>query len=262
MISRRSFIKTSTFASIALTSGSLFADENKTHIITLSFDDGFKKSFYKVANIYEKYGLSACFNVIASGHLPDFKGVDQWILPELMGDFDDWNELKNRGHEVMPHSWKHLNLAQQPLEEAKQLIVKCLNYFQDHLVGYKNSESVFNFPFNASTPELEEFVLSQVMALRSFGGAVNDIPAHEAPFRLGCSSKGPGNIDQWVNDSINEFLLTNGGWLILNLHGLDYEGWGPMSETFLNNLIKKLSEMTNVQVLPTGQVLQNAIKKL
>ena len=39
------------------------------HIVTLSFDDGFLKSDLKIAEIYEQHGVSACFNVIAAGHL-------------------------------------------------------------------------------------------------------------------------------------------------------------------------------------------------
>jgi hypothetical protein len=35
------------------------------HIISLSFDDGFERSNLKIAAIYEKFGLSACFNVLA-----------------------------------------------------------------------------------------------------------------------------------------------------------------------------------------------------
>jgi len=38
------------------------------HIITVSFDDGFRKSSEKTAQICEQRGLSACFNVIATGH--------------------------------------------------------------------------------------------------------------------------------------------------------------------------------------------------
>jgi hypothetical protein len=38
----------------------------KRHIVTLSFDDGFKKSSIKRAQIYEKHKLSACINVVAS----------------------------------------------------------------------------------------------------------------------------------------------------------------------------------------------------
>ena len=39
----------------------------KPHLVTLSFDDGFKKSFARIAEIYEKHKLSACLNVVAAG---------------------------------------------------------------------------------------------------------------------------------------------------------------------------------------------------
>ena len=116
---RRQFIKTNATATIGLGIGFKPSKAPKTHILTFSFDDGFKKSFIKLAEIHEQYDLKACLNIIASGHMPDFQAVDQWILPELMGDFNLWNDLIKRGHEVMPHSWKHLNLAKQEPSEAK-----------------------------------------------------------------------------------------------------------------------------------------------
>ena len=35
-------------------------------------------------------------------------------------------------------------------EKAKENIDKCLNYFEEHLEGYKASEAVYNFAYNAS----------------------------------------------------------------------------------------------------------------
>ena len=259
-MNRRSFIKTTAVSSIAFGLGG-FTNHSKSHILTLSFDDGFKKSFYKVADIYESHGLQACFNVIASGHLPEFKGVDRWILPELMGNFDDWNHLKSRGHEVMPHSWKHLNLTNQPLDEAKDLILKCLNYFESHLDGYLSSQAVFNFPFNASTPELEAFTLSKVLAIRSAGESpIAEIPRPQKTYRQACWSNGPQNIDKWVEKQVNSFLEGSGGWMILNTHGLDDEGWGPMSTSYLEGLIARLVKVDKLEIMPTGEVLSRSLE--
>lgn len=256
---RRSFLKKSLLGTVGLGLGALPQPE-KNHILTLSFDDGFKKSFYKIADIYEEHGLSACLNVIASGHLPTFQKVDEWILPELMGDFDDWNALQARGHEIMPHSWQHLNLANQPLDEAKELIVRCLDYFEEHLDGFNASEAVFNYPFNSSTPELEEFTLTKVRALRSNGEtAWNPIPASSESFRIGCRSMGPDNIDNWVEQQVNDFLKIDGGWLVLNVHGLDNEGWGPISTPYLENLIARLVKVEKLEILPAGEVLRRSV---
>ena len=252
-MNRRIFIKSSVLGMAAIELGCPQLD-GKTHIVTLSFDDGFKKSCYKIADIFEDKGLAACFNVIASGHLPEFKKVDNWILPKLLGNFDDWNTLKSRGHEVMPHSWKHLNLARQPFQEAKEWIELCLEYFAINLEGYNNEEAVFNFPFNSSTPQLEEFVLSKVLALRSYESKVSEGEKSNM-FRKGCRTMGPNNIDSWVRKQINNFLRSNGGWLILNVHGLDNEGWGPISSTYLEKLLQRLVKIDTLEILPTGFVL-------
>ena len=68
MHSRRQVLK---MIGMGITSGlfPLCMKTKKTHFITLSFDDGFKKSSLKTAEIYENYGLSACINVIATAHL-------------------------------------------------------------------------------------------------------------------------------------------------------------------------------------------------
>ena len=254
---RRSFLKTTIMGSLAVGLSS-YTPIEKSHIITLSFDDGFKKSFYHIADIYEEYNLRACLNVIASGHLPAFQPPNAWHL-DARGDFDDWNSLQRRGHEIMPHSWDHSNLTKMPLEQAKEDIIKCLNYFGKHLEGFNTSGAVYNFAFNASTPELEQFALTKVRAVRTQGDkAINPIPISSKPVRLGCWSHGPDNADKWVEQQINEFLAGSGGWLILNLHGLDEEGWGPVSSKYLNDLLKRLVKLDFLEILPAGEVLKRS----
>src|SRR5262245_52149255 len=166
---------------------------DKKHFITLSFDDGFKKSSILTAEIYEKHKLSACINVIATGHLKDFKTPDEYQVTKK-GDFVLWNELKARGHEVMPHGYKHANKANLPLKEAQDLITACLEYFTKNLKGFKSEAAVFNMPYNASTPELEEWLATQVMAFRTAGPGVNSMP-HKGQKKLTCSAFGPGNTE-------------------------------------------------------------------
>ncbi len=233
------------------------AQLRKTHILTLSFDDGFKKSFYKVAEIYQRFHLRACLNVIASVHLPGYTPPDAYLKPEILGGFDDWNLLQKRGHEVMPHSWDHKNLAQMPLQAAKENVNLCLDYFQKHLEGFESRRAVYNFAFNASTPELEEYVLSKVRAIRTQGESpINPIPASRAPVRLGCFSDGPANCDHFVEAQINDFLASAGGWLVLNVHGLDGEGWGPLSSEYLSGLLKRLVSLDRLEIMPAGEVLK------
>jgi peptidoglycan/xylan/chitin deacetylase (PgdA/CDA1 family) len=142
-ISRRETLRLLGVGSMGILSGgSVIPSSGERYIITLSFDDGFEKSSTKTAEIYEKYGLFCCLNIIASAHL------DQFQLPNeyhdwTVGDFQLWNELKRRGHEIMPHSYRHTNLAEVPLEEAKEWVAKCVDVFNEELDGFVASESVF-----------------------------------------------------------------------------------------------------------------------
>jgi len=258
---RRRYIQTTALAGLAVGLGACYG-KSKTHILTLSFDDGFKKSFYKTAEIYEEYGLKACLNIIASGHLQSFKTDPQWMPQKILGDFNDWNLLKNRGHEIMPHSWEHVNLTEIPIDQAKENIDKCLDYFEKELEGFETSDAVYNFAYNASTPELEDYLLKRVRAVRTGGwlvlkdSKVNLLPVSPKPVRLGCWSKGPDLCDNYVEEEVNSFLSGPGGWLILNLHGLDDEGWGPISTNYLDKLLKRLAIINYLEILPAGEVLR------
>jgi peptidoglycan/xylan/chitin deacetylase (PgdA/CDA1 family) len=257
---RRDALKSITMGASALClpmslSGNGIVQQNKKHFITLSFDDGFKKSSIRTAEIFEKYKLSACINVIASAHLPDF------VLPNEfhrfpVGDFGLWNELKERGHEIMMHCYKHANLTELPFEQSRELVLRCIDYFSKELKGFDPKESIFNFPFNASTPELEEWLPAHVKAFRTGGPALNKVP-HKGQVKLTCTSHGPENIDKHLDTEIRKLLDTPSGWLIYNTHGLDDEGWGPLSSEILDNLLKWLVTVETVQIIPAGRALAN-----
>ncbi len=261
--SRRDFMRTTgaVAASLAIP-GVAFSDESrrkKRHIVTLSFDDGFKKSSIKTAEIYEKHNLSACINVVASAHMKDFRPPDYPTVPR--GDFGLWNELLARGHEVMPHSYKHANLRQVPLAEAKGLILRCLDVFSGELKDFDPKKSVYNFAYNASTPELEAWMPTQVRAFRTGGGAINPAP-NKQQGKLTCTSFGQGNCEQAIDREIETLLARDTGWLIFNTHGLDQEGWGPIRATYLDRLLDKLSAIESVDIRPAGRALDKYVGRV
>jgi peptidoglycan/xylan/chitin deacetylase (PgdA/CDA1 family) len=260
-VSRREILRAAGISAVSLPLASRLAmaqptGQTKTHFVTLSFDDGFKKSSFRTAEIFEKHKLSACINVIATAHLPGF------VLPNEyhrwpVGDFGLWNELQSRGHEIMPHGYKHANKREVSLAIAKDLIHRCLDYFSKHLKGFEAKQAVFNFPFNASTPAVEEWLAGEVMAFRTGGPAINPVP-HRDQSKLTCTSFGPDNIDAHLTVEIEKLLAQPSGWLIYNTHGLDDEGWGPLSASVLDRLLARLVAMPHVSVVPVGRALMQA----
>jgi peptidoglycan/xylan/chitin deacetylase (PgdA/CDA1 family) len=252
--SRRRFFQTAGAAIVTLAASHLPGAEQavptrRPHLLTLSFDDGFKKSFTRTAAIYEKYKLSARLNVVAAG-LPE----DTYIKNSPLGDFALWNELKRRGHEVMPHGYRHENLQKVTFAEGQKLVRRCLGVFSEKLEGFDPKQAIFNFPYNASTPELETWLLREVRAFRTGGGAINPRP-RRGQAKLTCTSSGPGNCEAAIDREIEELLTRESGWLVFNTHGLDEEGWGPIRASYLERLLERLLAIETVEILPAGRAL-------
>ena len=160
------------------------------HLITLSFDDGFINSNLKIAELYEKYGFSATFNIVANlAVMPN-----EYMNTRLTGDisFPVWNELQRRGHEIMPHGYEHENYQQISFDEGKSSILNCLKMFSENLQNFDSRKAIFNFPYNASTPELREWLPTIVRAYRDGGDGINALPNNNMTC-LHCTGHGPGN---------------------------------------------------------------------
>jgi peptidoglycan/xylan/chitin deacetylase (PgdA/CDA1 family) len=224
------------------------------YIVTLSLDDGIKKSTIKQAEIFERFGLKGCFNVVARAHEPGFKFPNSPEMPGMFADFGLYNELVARGHEVAPHGYEHLNKRNMPFEEAKASILRCLDVFDQKLKGFDAKKSVFNFPYNAVTPELLEWVPTVVRATRGGGieHGINPLPTRETTV-IKTTGHGPENCDAHLKGCVDALLAQDSGWLMYCGHGLDEEGWGPMSGAYLERLLGELVERPDVKVWPAGQ---------
>ena len=257
---RKDFLKLSGGLAMAAAAAESSAQEgNKLHLVTLSFDDGFKKSFIRTAEIYELFGLSGCFNVPAAGNRPASPIVDDYVSPGQLGDFALWNELQARGHEIMPHGHHHEHLNRLPFEEAKKLTDSCLEIFAAELKGWEAKRAVFNFPYNDATPELEAWLPSRVRAYRCHGKMINPLP-HPDMTKIGTGGFGPGNAEEDLDKTIAELLSGASGWLVYNVHGLDEEGWGPIRATYLEKLLARLRRIESVRIVPAARALAQCAK--
>lgn len=234
--------------------GSTARPTGRLHIVSLSFDDGFRKSFLRIARIFERFSLSAGFNIIASAHVPGNRIRDDYLRQEQFGDFGVWNELQDRGHEIMPHGNEHEHLGSLSPEDARGSILRCIEIFSRELRGFDPKKSVFNFPYNQSTPELEEWLPSFFMGFRTAGGEINPLP-EQTTVRITTGGWGPGNSERHLDATVARLLSLPAGWMVYNLHGLDEEGWGPVRPAYLEKLLGRLREMDSVRLLPTARAL-------
>jgi peptidoglycan/xylan/chitin deacetylase (PgdA/CDA1 family) len=228
----------------------------KPHLLTLSFDDGFRDSFSRIAEIHERHGLSACLNVMALGDRPElFAGhANDMQVGFAKGDFALWNRLSARGHEVMPHGVAHEDYAKLPLAEAKRAALRCLEIFARELKGFDARAAVFNLPYNSSTPELEAWLPSAVRAFRAGGTGINPLPRRSLT-RLSTTGRGHEGTEADCERAIADLLERESGWLIYNLHGLDGEGWGPVRASWLDEQLARLTKVASLAILPAARAL-------
>ncbi len=220
------------------------------HIVTLSFDDGFRKSCLEIARIYEKFGLRGCMNVLAAPHelVPE---QHEWGMDR--GGFPLWNELQARGHEIMPHGYNHADKGRIGFPAARDSIQRCLDIFAEKLDGFDPRRAVFNLPYNSSTPEIEAWLPTVVRAFRTGGGGVNPLPTRDT-VRITTTGYGADNCERHLDSEIDKLMSQPEGWLVYNTHGLDEEGWGPIRASYLERLLEHLLT-AGVEVLPAGVAL-------
>jgi beta-glucanase (GH16 family) len=75
-------------------------------------------------------------------------------VPQYMLLSDEIGSWAGDITEVMPHSYKHANLRQLSFSEAKDLIRRCLDVFSKELKHFDPKKAIYNFAYNASTPEI------------------------------------------------------------------------------------------------------------
>lgn len=216
--------------------------------ITFSFDDGFLDSTTKTAAIYERYGLQAEFNVVASSSLKsDHTNSNH-------AKFDFLNELQSRGHIIQPHGYNHTDKTKVAINEAADLIDKCIEIFSENLDGFVAKSSIFCFPYNASNNEIEKYVSGKFRAFRTgYDKVINAVPNRNTKMIFG---DGWPNVEEKIDRSIQELLKLENGWLVYNTHGLDGEGWEPISSEFLKKTLARLITYKYVKILPMIKVLE------
>jgi peptidoglycan/xylan/chitin deacetylase (PgdA/CDA1 family) len=217
------------------------------YYVTLSWDDGFVRSVSKIAEIYERYDLRAEFNVVITFHEYD---------PQTFGDFALWNALQARGHIIQPHGYDHSNLTEMPLEQAQENILRCLEVFRESLDGFDAPRTVFSFPYNVSTPELDAWLPQVVRAFRVGGVTAMPLPT---PNTTRLTSPASEDAETMLDRCLEALFAQPDGWLLYTVHGLDGEGWGPLRSPYLEDLLERLLQRDDVRILPTQAVLDTAI---
>lgn len=222
------------------------------HRISFCFDDGYAASVAKTAALFEARGLAASFCVVT-----DPRGsADSFIRAGTIGDFGLFREMAARGHEVMPHGHRHINLADVDLAAAQDEVSRCLDLFMAKMPDQREDEIIYHCAFNRLPPALAPWLRARVKAVRATTANVglNSLPDRSPPFVFDACFPLPPTDPAVTRTILDHFLAAPPAWLVLCFHGLDGEGWGPIASDDLAGWLDRLIE-ADVDLLPPGRAL-------
>ena len=206
--------------------------------VGLVFDDGLKESVYPLVACFERHGLRADLAVIAEPDAGPLAG-------QTLG-WDAWRKVAERGHRIHPHGIDHHNEASQALAVAQCRIRSCLDRFAHELPGFVSGESIFHYPYNSTTPELDGWLRTQVRATRISGSGL--MTASEvASGAWHCTCYGPGPADAHLHAMLDQAIAEEAHTLLFMAHGLDGEGWGPLGLKALDSALARVTRDPRLQ---------------
>lgn len=224
-------------------------------VVSFCFDDGFRASAEKIRAIFEARGLAATFCALAA---PE-QAQDPFIRGAEIADWGYWREAVSAGHEVAPHGWAHERLSELPPAEASASLERTLEAFARELPGFEAREQIFHLAYLAAPDPVVAHLSSRVLGVRRRMGreGLNPGRGHVRGGDVDCVSFGDG-ADELVTRRLSRFA-GEAGWLVLVLHGLDGEGWGPVRAATLERALDHLLAAC-VEVRPAGAVLREALE--
>lgn len=213
--------------------------EGKLCAVTFTIDDGFWKSSKQMADILDKYQLKASFYL-----------VTHWVKPMKTDEIGDgynedldhgawplWKGVLERGHEIGSHTCTHPALptigpkdALREITESKQILIQELGI---------QEPVTFAYPYNQPSPEVTKMVGLHYLSARIGGKPLNEI-----------GSTNLQAVSSWwpLSDTPLEEITAKidaakakGDWLVIGLHGMNDEGWNPITPEKFEGVCKYLA---------------------
>jgi hypothetical protein len=225
-------------------------------VVSFCFDDGLRESTFRTARLFEDRGVLATFCVLAQPSASE----DPAHTHARFADWDDLRALRLSGHDIAPHGWAHERLGDMSFEAAQAGLARMFGKLEAELPGFDVAAAVFHAAYLQMPPDLSEWVLSRVRAIRvACGrGGRNGMPADAHNRLIDCVTFGPSGVLEGCERSLDDFMRGDDPWQVLVLHGLDGEGWGAISESDLARLVDRVAH-DGLAIRSVAQVLDGRI---
>lgn len=223
--------------------------------VSICFDDGFRATADKARVVFEARGLRATFCVLARPDLAE----DPFIRAAPIADWAYWREAAWAGHEVAPHGWAHERLSDLDTATACAGLDRTLDAFAAELPGFDAGGQLFHLAYLAAPAPVVQHLATRTLGVRRALGraGLNPSARHDLGGDVDCITFGDP-AGELMRLRLDRFLAAEDGWLVLVLHGLDGEGWGPIPCEVLERQLDRLLD-AGVRIAPAGQAARERL---
>ena len=196
---------------------------NRTGAVSLTFDDGLSSHVKLAAPILTARGLPGTF----------FVTIGNVGIP-YGGNWSDWQNISDRGHEIGCHTITHPDLTTCSPSKLFDEVVLSKRIIEENITDMR-CES-FNYPMGRYNSTVLDLVSRTYIAARGDDHNITSPPAPnpktpENRYSVIPVNFGGSETAEEMSDLLNDTLDT-GGWLVEMIHAVEGGGWDsvPLSE--------------------------------
>lgn len=228
--------------------------EGKQCAVSFTIDDGFWESSQQMADILDQYNLKASFYL-----------VTHWVKPMKTDEIGDgynedldhgawplWKNFLKRGHEIGSHSCTHPALPTIDAKDALQEITESKQILIDEL-GLEEPIT-FAYPYNQPSPEVIKMVGGHYLSARIGGKPFNEIASTDLQAINSWWPLSDTPLEE-ITAKIDE-AKAKGYWLVIGLHGMNEEGWNPITPEKFEAVCKYLASDNAIWVTTFKEMSQ------
>ena len=226
--------------------------------VSITFDDGLVEGARKAVNVLTEFGTKATFYVVTGWIRPNHVRIrDPWNSQRDHGSWSDWQAIEDDGHEIGSHTLSHINATGKKARFVPILLRRELRHSYNDLTRHLKTPPVsIAMPWNASTSFSERVGKKIYQALL--------VGRQEVRYN-NLIMINWYHLESWPPDSnvsVDEICKTISGipehhWLILQFHGIDDEGWMPISSAKLRAILKFIAESENLYQVTVRCMIDN-----
>jgi peptidoglycan/xylan/chitin deacetylase (PgdA/CDA1 family) len=226
--------------------------------LSITFDDGFQHGANVAGDILRAYALPAAFYLVTGWIEPKRAAIrDVYNQNRSHGNWNFWRKMNAAGHEIGSHSFSHINASGRRARYMPWLLHHELKRsFDDLAREVPQRLYTVSMPWNAATARSYSVARSLYTAclVGSDRAAFNILSGFD-PYRL--VSWAPNTDTRPAEYARVLRSIPPGGWLVLQFHSFDEEGYQPLRRDTFSALCRIAADDPNIKVVTIGHMMES-----